>query len=97
MADGASWLALALAAPLVAITWAIAYRIGAADGRESLSLELVEDLAAHGLRCEQRPPTEVARRLQREFGLEAGEAARIVRRARARGDAVATVAVRRAG
>jgi hypothetical protein len=81
MADGASWLVLALAAPVVAITWAVAYRLGTADGRESLSLELVEDLAKHGLRCEQRSAAEVARRLQSELGLSAGEAARIVRRA----------------
>lgn len=63
---------------VAAVVWAVAYRIGFAEGRLTVPLRLVHALADHKLECLGEHPDKVARELVRLLALPERESRRLI-------------------
>ena len=71
---------------LLAGVWMVAYRVGFNEGRQTIPLRLIAELAEHKAACEQENPEDVVRELVEWLKLSPRDSERLVDRAQVHRD-----------
>src|SRR5262249_29156282 len=74
-------IAAGLLTSLVGLVWAVAYRLGFAEGKLTIPLKMIEDLVVHHVRCSGGDPEKMIGELAAVLGLPEMEGRRLTTRA----------------